>query len=825
MARAKKDNTNKPYFSPRLSALLDGMLTAKTTIISAPAGYGKTTAARYVLNRHLPGGAAVYHLDCVEEPAGAAWKRFGRAIQKIDNRIGNALLKIGLPDEDTKGDAAYLFTELVCAEETWLVIDDFQLFQTAVPETVWNALIEHGAENLHTVILTQRPVKMRMTLKPGVLYLGREEMRLTESETGEYFAWCGVSPSPEQVRTVSRYTEGWIAALRLQLKCYMDTGSFLDTRDIHRLIGEVVWDKLTREEQNFLLLISPFDSYTYRQAAHMLNLQEAPEYVRTLSLHNNFIFEDAHGHLFRPHSTLLEFLRGELAALPEETRRHIFTCAGEWCGLNGQSEQAMYFFHRVGDYEKILSLEFRGMEFERTEETRVADLLLDILDHTDAEMKLRYPVSVVKIIFILFGAGRYEEFGRWCGGMSALCAGSSLPEPEKNRLSGELSLLTSFTRFNDITEMGTLMRRAHELLGGRPSLIQMNDAWSFGCPSALFLYHSAPGRLDRELADMTENCCHYFALTQGHGSGGDVLMAAEAHYHRGEMEHAEILAYKALYQAENKRQECVCIGAALLLGRLAVVRGDGDGFSSVLERIAGYAAQNPIKSNRMEADMAAASLMELVGAEQDIPLWLREGDISEKRLFAMSIPYAQTLFGKYMIQSGKPEIWLGMERDALALAELLHCCMAMLYGKILTAAAWQARGKMPEAISALKEALDMAIPDALYMPFAENRALLEPLLTEHCSRTEREKIFALAQKQETGAEAVRRGCYLSSLPFGLTEREYEVAELAARGLRNQAIAQTLFVTDNTVKKHLKTIFQKMDVRSRDALQEKWKNKT
>ena len=82
------------------------------------------------------------------------------------------------------------------------------------------------------------------------------------------------------------------------------------------------------------------------------------------------------------------------------------------------------------------------------------------------------------------------------------------------------------------------MRRAHELLGGRPSLIQMNDAWTFGCPSALFLYHSKPGRLDEELADMSENCGHYFALTQGHGSGGDVLMEAEAYYHRGEMENA-----------------------------------------------------------------------------------------------------------------------------------------------------------------------------------------------------------------------------------------------------------------------------------------------
>lgn len=126
------------------------------------------------------------------------------------------------------------------------------------------------------------------------------------------------------------------------------------------------------------------------------------------------------------------------------------------------------------------------MEFELTEETRVADLLQDILEHTDAEIKLRHPVSVVKIIFILFGAGRYEEFGRWCGEMSALCDGSSLPEPEKNRLSGELSLLTSFTRFNDISEMGALMRCAHELLGGRPSLIQMNDAWSFGCPRRCF---------------------------------------------------------------------------------------------------------------------------------------------------------------------------------------------------------------------------------------------------------------------------------------------------------------------------------------------------
>lgn len=823
MPRTKRGNANNTYFSARLSARLDGMLTSKTTIISAPSGYGKTTAAQNYLGENLPRGTVFHRHSCVKEPAGAAWKRFCRTIQKIDAEIGSALLSMGLPSEDTKGDAAYLLTELMCSEEIWLLIDDFQHLQSAVPEMVWNTLMEHGAKNLHTVILTQMPVKIRMALKPGVLYLGREDMRLTESEIGEYFARCGVKPAPEQIRMVSYYTEGWIAALRLQIERYLDTGTFLDTRDIHRLIREVAWDTLSVAEQNFLLLVSPFDSYTLRQAAHMMELAEVPEFISALSLQNSFIFEDPHGHLFRPHSTLLEFVRGEFRALPEEKRRDILTRAGGWCAGSGQSEQALHFYYRTGDYEKILSLDILGMEFEQTEETQYADMLLDILDRTTTEVKLRHTASVVKIIFMLFGAGRYQEFEQWCGKLSAYCAESDLPEPEKDRLSGELALLTSFTKFNCIYEMGALMNQAHALLGGRPSLIHMTDAWTFGSPSPLFLYHAKLGCLDAELADMTKNCGYYFALTQGHGSGGDVLMQAEAHFHRGEMEEAAILAYRALYQAENNRQECVCIGAAMLLGKLAIHRGDGSELPAVLERIARYAAQNPLKSNRMEADMAAASLMMMLGRDQEIPTWLREGDIGEKRLFAMSIPYAQVLFGKYMLQSGKPEIWLGMEPGARRLSETLHCRMALLYGEILTAAAWQTQGKMPEAVAALKGALDMALPDRLFMPFVENYTLLGALLA-HCPNLAREKIAALAKTQEAGAVEVRRRLYLNNIPFGLTQREYEVAELAAQGLRNQAIAQTLFVSENTVKKHLKTVFQKIEVCDRASLQEKWKNR-
>lgn len=817
MPRVKKDNTNRLYFSARLTSKLEGILTAKTTLIAAPAGYGKTTAARDFFSKRLPKGATLLWLTCIDEPAGGAWKRFSRIIQKIDAEVGSDLLGMGLPDEDTKGDVASLLMEMNCAEETYLVMDDFQYIKSAAPDTVWNTLMEHGAKYLHTVILTRTPVEQRMALKPGVLALGQDVMRLTESEIGEYFKQAGITLTPGQVREVNRHTEGWIAALYLQMKSYADTGSVIHTTDIYQMIREIVWDKLTGAERGFLLRVSPFDSYTFKQAAHMMREKELPEYAKALSYENGFIQQDPLGLLFRPHSTLLDFMREVFGELPENERQIILNSAGDWCAENGQPEQAMYFYYRLGAYEKILSLDVLGMEFEQMDKTKHTDMLLEVLENTTPEAKLAHSVCVLKIIFMLFGPGCYEQFGRWCAEMSAIAAENDLPELEKTRLSGELALLASFTKYNNIAEMGSLMHSAHELLGGRPSLISMTDAWTFGNASVLFMYHAKTGRLDAELADMDENCVHYFALTQGHGSGGDVLMKAEAHFNRGEMEDAAVLAHKALYQAENKRQESVAIGAALLLGRLAVYRGDYDGIVSILEqRIARYAAQNPLKSNRMEADLAVSFLTGLIDRPQEMAEWLRNGDINEKRLFSMSIPYAQILFGKYMIQTGRSEIWLGMESGAHDLANMLRCRMADIYGGILTAAAWRAQGKHVEAAAALRTALDAALPDRLYMPFAENRTLLGALLDEHCPSAALKEILAFAEKQEAGKMVILRELY-PPLPFGLTEREYEVARLAVQSLTIPQIADKLMIARSTAKGYMKNIYQKLQVSSRSEL--------
>ena len=51
----------------------------------------------------------------------------------------------------------------------------------------------------------------------------------------------------------------------------------------------------------------------------------------------------------------------------------------------------------------------------------------------------------------------------------------------------------------------------------------------------------------------------------------------------------------------------------------------------------------------------------------------------------------------------------------------------------------------------------------------------------------------------------------------LTASELRVARMAAEGMTNREIAQALFLTENTIETHLRSVFRKLDIRSRSQL--------
>ena len=114
----------------------------------------------------------------------------------------------------------------------------------------------------------------------------------------------------------------------------------------------------------------------------------------------------------------------------------------------------------------------------------------------------------------------------------------------------------------------------------------------------------------------------------------------------------------------------------------------------------------------------------------------------------------------------------------------------------------------------------MAVPDKVYVPFVENcdfiKPLLEEIYKEEAYREDIAKIFELYAPYQKAVEQINRTYFAEDKPR-LSEREEEIARLASEGFSNKQIGEKLFISENTVKKHMKAVFEKLGVSSRSLL--------
>jgi len=822
MARQKR--RDRPYFSARLQARLREAMTMRSVLIEAPSGYGKTTLTQHLLRERLPKSADWARHVCVEETPQASWRRFCLSLQNIDGHTGKALLALGRPDEDRAGEAADLLRGIPCSAPSWLVLDDFQHLAPLAPLSVWKAFLEHDSVFLR-LVLVSRPLESSVMPyeKAGYFRLGIDDLRLTEQETKEYADKAGIALSEEDAEELHRRAEGWMIALTLHVRHWREKGGFAPASDLDGLLRDVIWNSLDDGGRDFFLRLSPFDHFSADQASFLLGGQPFPAHMMAALQQNALLRFDAASGLYYPHSTLLEFSRVRFAEQPENTQRAMLSAAGGWCGRYGEREAAVVVYYRLRDFEKILALDLRGMEDNRLLDKLdkpYAEALRDIAAHCARDMKIRHPLSCIQLAFEFFGQGCLEEFASLCAEMAELVE-TKISEEKRDYLRGELLLMEAFSRYNSIAEMGERMRRAAELTGGATSLVHLDNSWMLGNVSVLFMYHREAGRLETELADMKRYCPYYVHMTKGHGNGGAELMEAEALLSRGDVGMAEILGHKARYEAALRVQASVLIGVEFFFGRLALLRGNAAAFAAALESLTRIAEEHPPKSNRFAADMARSYLMSLLRQPDDMAIWLREGNPSSfaRRLFTPALPFADLCRARYLLLTEKPEILLGESHATHHLAAALHSTLALIYGHIHKAAAWNMRGEDNAAADSLAKALDLALPDKILLPFAENHALikkplqdLRPGIASGCAAS----IQTLAEQMEAGRLAIvdtpsARG------KFGLGPREYEALRLVAEGLTYEEIAGQLRISLNTVKTQLKSAYKKTGTSSRPAL--------
>ena len=216
--------------------------------------------------------------------------------------------------------------------------------------------------------------------------------------------------------------------------------------------------------------------------------------------------------------------------------------------------------------------------------------------------------------------------------------------------------------------------------------------------------------------------------------------------------------------------------------------------------------------------MAGGFLAVLLNDSGGIPPWIRDGNFLNT--LSPAVPFACMIYGRLLLLAGGERELLLRSEEFLAVTRKHKNVLAEIYIILYVAIAQSRMGKNSEGAHSLDGALNLALPDGLILPFAENADLLGSSLKDVLfQRGKRgisggEKILEFQESYCGGREKIRRGSPEEEIPRGLTQREYEVARLVAEGRTNREIGKELFLSENTVKFYLKSVFQKLEIHSR-----------
>ena len=694
MAKSTRINPNTRYYPPGLLEKLDFVHAYPFTYIEAPSGFGKTTLLEHFFNDQLDSSIPWDSYDFESDEPLYLWQQICRRLEQIDPVCGRRLRRSGPPDEDNLNEIHEALQALRCEDERFLWLDNYHRWTNHFSGEFLRQLSRHGGRHLHIVVSTQPlPMEKRaaLSLTAASWQIRDEDFIFSPEDIAAYFMAAGFVLTREQAAQAFQLTEGWIMALSLQMLCFMAHGCF-EPGGMTTLMEHAFWQRLTPDEQDFLLRSSIFPKLTLGQATALYGRSSA-ETEQMLRDKRGFLHFDPQSRCFYPHSQLRILLREHFDCLPPDEQKAIYLQGGALAAQEHDRLNTLRFYYAADAWERILELPLSSYELADVMRAEMHPIVLDILEKTPQEIKLRHPQAILSMAFCLFIIGATRKLMELRGELLQIIRCSDLPQAEKDALEGEYELLVSFLEYNRISDMSRHHRRALQLLGGEARLINPRSTWTFGSPSILFLYWRQVGALDEELAEMDECMPVYYQLAHGHGAGAELVMRAEAHLLRGETDQALPLCYQALLVARRQNQDSICQCAWFTLSRLLFQQGDLEGAEEMLASIREVSQQHREDLSRYTCDLASGYLAVLQGRVEEVAPWLASGDISDKRLVIMTQPLAHIISGRCLLLEKKYHQLLGASRYFLDLSHVFSNLLSQVYTHIYCAVAHRALGQ------------------------------------------------------------------------------------------------------------------------------------
>lgn len=808
MARYRTD-MNRVYISPRTQAALEPIAACPLTTVVAPMGYGKTTAVQWFLDRRREVGDHMVRASIYSNDLPLFWRSFQAAWRGTP--LAGQLDPMAFPVGETAlGLLSERLLDLLSEEETYyLFLDDYHLMKNDQVTALLLALARLPGAPLHLVVASRDQVlspSQELRLGRGLHRITAGDLALTQEEVLGYSRRCGVALPPADLAHLAQTSEGWFAAVYLNLKAYQTHGSLLtEGHNIYEMLDEAILDPLPPERVDFLARMSLADEFTAEQAAFVTGLPESKQLIRALTESNAFLRRLPDGQNYRLHHMMKECLGRRFREYPQEKQRAILCRHGAWYEQQGEYLRAVNFYLQAGDDGSVLrlidvdtGLQMAGLAPEK---------LLSWLAQCQEEALLAAPRSLLVLMRRLFSLGAIPKMLALKDLLPRALEQSNLPEREKQNLRGECDLILSFLGYNDIAAMSVCHRSACRQMD-RPAIsIHKNGAWTFGSPSVLMMFHRTPGEMGQELETMLESMPYYYQVTDGHGMGAEWVMEAEVAYGQGRFVDAVIALARARSAAEAEGQRYMLLCCDFLDLRLALTGAtefDADWYAK--RRAAWVPALDPILL--MSLDGCRAYLRALLGLPEELPGWLAGDSLEGANLLQPARPMFEVILNQILLARGDYAKVLGRMPRCLAQCQAYPYAVGTLHLLLQQAGAYDALGKPQEAYETLHRAAELAAPDRFWMPFVENTPHLDHLVPR-LPAPWRNEIQRLTEPYASTCDSLLRQHRRPAPLAGLSETEYQICLAIADRKSNREIGQALFLSEGTVKQYVNQIYTKL----------------
>ncbi|HEV2885745.1 MAG TPA: LuxR C-terminal-related transcriptional regulator [Jatrophihabitans sp.] len=412
---------------PRLSERLRRGAESSLTLISAPAGFGKTTLLAEWLAHASADNRSVAWLSLDEgdsQPAGF-WTYLITALQTAAPGVGaGALPLLQSAQAPIEAVLATVLNELSAVphepgHDIDIVLDDYHLVDGPELQAGMVFLIEHLPAHVHLVLSTRADPALplaRLRARGELVEIRAADLRFTLDEVAAYLnEVTGLDLAAADIAALEARTEGWIAALQLaalSMQGRDDVAAFIagfagDDRYIVDYLGEEVLGRQPEHVRNFLIRTAVLDRLSGPLCDAVTGQHGGKAMLERLDRANLFVVPlDDSRRWYRYHHLFADLLRTHLLDERPDEVADLHRRASQFYDEHGEPSQAIRHALAAGDVERaadLVELAIPGLRKNRQEAT-----VRGWLDAIPDEVVRRRPVLAVGLVGVLMASGEFE---------------------------------------------------------------------------------------------------------------------------------------------------------------------------------------------------------------------------------------------------------------------------------------------------------------------------------------------------------------------------------------------------------------------------------